>query len=167
MNSDLALCSHLSALRLGDAAPELAYSFLWHDGAIDAIWRCRACGAHALARLLDWAPPHFTLRVYSLAALAAEDVALYLRDLARGSCDAARARAELDALCAAAGPSEWLVALDVAAERVVAASLMPAGVAREPGAWPARLPPVRDATWFAALGLEKRDLALEDAWRSR
>jgi hypothetical protein len=155
VNPDLSLCGHLSALACGGAAPELAHAFLWQDGAIDAIWRCRECGEPALARLLDWAPPRFTLRVYSLAALAARDVTLYLRNVERGSCDASRARAELDALCAAAGRSERLVALDAALDRVVAAGPMPPGAAREPGVWPARLPGARDATWFAALGLEK------------
>jgi hypothetical protein len=157
----------LAAPRLGDAAPELAHAFEFQNGAIDAIWRCRGCGAHALARLLDWAPPRFARRVYALAALAERDVALYLRDLARGSCDVRRAGAELDALCAAAGPTQALVALDVAAERVVAAAGAPAGTVLEPGPWPARLPAAADGRWFAALGLEKHAPAAEELWISR
>lgn len=167
MNPALSLCPHLAAPRAGDALPELAHAFLWQDGAIDAVWRCRACGAHALARLVDWAPPSFARRVYALAALAEADVALFLRDIARGSCDVRRASAELDALCAAAGPTDALVALDVATERVVAAGAPPLGARREPGPWPARLPAASDTTWFAALGLEKGAPGREETWTSR
>jgi hypothetical protein len=67
----------------------------------------------------------------------------------------ARARAELDALIAAAGANERLLALDLARERVVASAPPPPGGAAEPDAFPARLPRVEDARWFAALGLEK------------
>lgn len=155
MDAELALCAHLAALAPGDAAPESAHAFLFQDGPIDAIVRCRSCGALALLRLLDWAPPAFSLRVYALAALRREDAALYLRDLARGSCQVSRASAELDALIAAAGRNERIFALDLARERVVAAAPLARGVASEPGEFPARLPRSADAHWFAALGLEK------------
>ena len=55
--------------------------------------------------------PRGRLRVYALAAVRGEDVALYFRNRARGSCDAARARAELEALAACTGPCERLVTL--------------------------------------------------------
>jgi hypothetical protein len=155
MRPELALCSHLSELRAGAEAPQLAHALLWQDGPIDAVVRCARCGAHALLRMLDWAPPRFDRRVYSLAALRAEDSALYLRNLERGSCQVGRASAELDALVAAAGPSERLVALDVDRERVVASAALPAGARGEPEAFPARLPSGPDERWFAALGLEK------------
>jgi len=156
MNAELALCPHSAALRAGDAAPPIAHALLWQDGAVDAVVRCARCGEHALLRLLDWAPPGFTLRVYSLAALRAADSALFLRNLERGSCQVGRASAELDALVAAAGPSERLIALDVARDRVVASGPLPVGASGEPAAFPARLPRAEDAGWFAALGLEKR-----------
>jgi hypothetical protein len=150
------LCAHLAGLAPGDAAPPIAEAILWQDGPVDAIARCSACGAHALMRLLDWAPPDFTLRVYALAALRAEDAALFVRNLERGSCQVARARAELDALVAAAGANERLVALDLARERVAASGPLPPAGAAEPDAFPARLPRAGDARWFTALGLEKR-----------
>jgi len=155
MNPELSICAHLSELRAGDAVPPVAHALLWQAGAVDAVVRCPRCGAHALLRLLDWAPPRFALRVYSLAALRAEDSALLLRNLERGSCQVARTEAELGALVAAAGPSERLVALDVARDRVVASAPLPEGARGEPEAFPARLPRREDARWFAALGLEK------------
>ena len=155
MNPELALCAHFSALAAGDVSPEIAHAFLFQNGPIDAVVRCRDCGAHALLRLLDWAPPGYALRVYALAALRAEDTALFLRNLERGSCQVARASAELAALIAAAGPNERIAALDVAHERVVAAAVQPHGAIREPGDFPARLPRAQDARWFAALGIEK------------
>ncbi|HEU4427143.1 MAG TPA: hypothetical protein VFT98_00180 [Myxococcota bacterium] len=165
MNPELALCAHLSGLRAGDAAPPVAHALLWQDGAIDAVVRCARCGAHALLRLLDWAPPRFVQRIYSLAALRAEDSALLLRNLERGSCQVARAGAELDAFVAAAGPSERLIALGVAQGRVVASAPLPAGARGEPDAFPARLPRAEDERWFAALGLEKHGGGERDASR--
>ena len=156
MNPDLALCPHFAGLAAGSPLPEIAHAFLFQDGPIDAIARCRSCGAHALLRLLDWAPARFSLRVYSLASLRAEDSALFLRNVERGSCQVSRASAELDALIAAAGPSTRLVALDLARERVAASAALPTSASGEPGAWPARLPRESDARWFTALGLEKR-----------
>jgi hypothetical protein len=155
VSAALSLCAHFARIAAGEAAPELVHAFLWQDGPVDAIARCRACGAHALLRLLDWAPPTFSLRVYALAALREEDGALLLRNLARGSCQVGRASAELDALVAAAGANERLVALDLARERVAAGAPLPRGESGEPAAFPARLPRADDAHWFAALGLEK------------
>jgi len=163
MNPELSLCAHMSGLRAGDAAPQLAQALLWQDGAIDAVVRCASCGEHALLRLLDWAPPHFRLRVYSLAALRVQDSALFQRNLARGSCQVGRASAELEALIASAGPSERLVALDVASERVVASAPLPKGARGEPEAFPARLPRAPDARWFHVLGLEKHAATSEAA----
>jgi ribosomal protein S18 acetylase RimI-like enzyme len=155
VNPELALCAHLAALRSDAPAPPTAHAFLFQDGPIDAIVRCDACGAHGLLRLVDWAPPDFKRRVYVLAALRADDTALYLRDLARGSCQVSRAEAELAALVAAAGPSQLLAAIDVASGRVLAASALAPGEARPVGAFPERLPRADDARWFERLGLAK------------
>ncbi len=158
MSDALRLCAHLSGLAAGESTPEIVHAFLWQDGPIDAIARCRACGAHALLRLLDWAPPGFSLRVYALAALREQDGALFLRNLERGSCQVARASAELSALIAAAGANERLVALDLARDCVAASAGLPSGESGEPAAFPARLPRSGDARWFAALGIEKHEL---------
>jgi len=155
--ADAALCTHLGSLAAGAAMPEVAHAFLFQSGAIDAVVRCHACGGHALLRMLDWAPPAFTARVYSLAALREADVALFLRNLARGSCQVSRASAELDALVASAGVCERLVALDVASERVLASAPLPRGVSGEPAEFPTRLPRASDDRWFAALGLAKHE----------
>jgi hypothetical protein len=155
--ADAALCAHLAALAPGAAMPETAHAFSFQSGAIDGVVRCRACGAQALLRMLDWAPPAFTTRIYSLAALREADVALYLRNLARGSCQVSRASAELDALIASAAACERLVALDVASERVLASAPLPRGVSGEPAPFPARLPHASDTRWFAALGLAKHE----------
>jgi hypothetical protein len=157
MMSDAALCAHLASLASGAAMPEVAHAFSFQSGPIDAVVRCRACAANALLRMLDWAPPAFTTRVYSLAALSEADVALYLHNLARGSCQVSRASAELDALIASAGMCERLVALDVASGRVLASAPLPRGVSGEPAAFPARLPHASDARWFVALGLAKHE----------
>ncbi|MBM4383296.1 MAG: hypothetical protein FJ091_07975 [Deltaproteobacteria bacterium] len=156
--ADAALCAHLASLAPGAGMPEIAHAFLFQSGAIDAVVRCPECGAHALLRMLDWAPPAYTARVYSLAALREADVALYLRNLARGSCQVSRASAELDALVASAGACERLVALDVASERLIASAPLPQGLSGEPALFPARLPRANDERWFAALGLTKSEV---------
>jgi ribosomal protein S18 acetylase RimI-like enzyme len=155
VNPDLRLCEHLARLTPRSPVPEVAHAFLFQDGPIDAIVRCAHCGAHALLRMLDWAPPDFAQRVYALAALDAGDGALYLRNLARGSCQASRASAETDALVAAAGPTQQIVAIDVARQRILAAGTPPARLAGEPSEYPARLPVTEDDRFFAVLGLEK------------
>ncbi|HEY8123706.1 MAG TPA: GNAT family N-acetyltransferase [Myxococcota bacterium] len=155
MNPELALCAHFARLAERDLPPEVAHAFLFQDGPIDAVVRCRDCGAHALLRLLDWAPADFSLRIFGLAALRAADSALFLRDLERGSCQVARAATELAALVAAAGPTGRIVAIDFARERVVASAPAPRGMRSEPDEFPARLPRADDERWFAALGLEK------------
>jgi ribosomal protein S18 acetylase RimI-like enzyme len=155
VNPDLWLCEHLIRIAPRSHAPDVVHAFLFQNGPIDAVVRCGRCGAHALLRMVDWAPPDFRLRVYALAALREEDSALYLRNLARGSCQVSRASAELDALVSAAGPTQQLVALDLRRERVVAAGAPPKHLVGEPGAYPERLPATDDARWFEILGLDK------------
>jgi GNAT superfamily N-acetyltransferase len=106
-------------------------------------------------RLVDWAPPDFTLRVYALSALKSEDCAVYLRNAARGSCQVSRAGAEVDALVAAAGPVQELFAVDTRRERVIASGRPTRELGREPAPFPERLPPQGDVRWFEHLGLEK------------
>jgi len=156
MNAELALCAHLSALAAGAAPFRLAPEEIldWHDGPVEAVARCNACGACGWLELLDW-DPRRRLRIYALAAIRDADVALYLRDRARGSCDVARARAELEALAASAGPCERLVALELPELRVVAVAGAGPGFALPAGAWSERIPAPADAHWFARLGLAK------------
>ena len=147
------LCEHLRP-DAGARPFEIAHAWLFQDGPIDAIARCRTCGAQVLLRLVDWAPPVGRVRVYAAAAVDPDAVSLYLRDVARGSCDVRRAGAELDALWASAAPSE-LLAYDVGGERVLARGAAPADRRISGLDWPARLPPRGDAAWFEALGLAK------------
>jgi hypothetical protein len=150
------LCPHLDALAPGAApftlAPEEIFDF-WH-GPVEAVARCASCGACAWLELLDEEPVGRT-RIFALAPILDADVALYLRDRARGSCDVARGRAELEALAAASGPVAWLVALAPEERRVVAAERVGPELALPRGAWPARMPAPEDARWFARLGLAK------------
>jgi hypothetical protein len=156
MNPGLALCTHLRALAPGPAPFTLAPEEIldWYDGPVEAVARCTTCGACGWLELLDW-DPRRRLRVYALAAIRAADVALYLRDRARGSCDVARGRAELEALAASAGPCERLVALELPELRVAAVAGAEAGIALPVGAWTERIPAPADGRWFARLGLAK------------
>ena len=140
MRAGLSLCAHLAALEPGPAPFTLAPEEIldWRDGPVEAVVRCRTCGSCAWLELLD-RDPRRPLGVFALAALRAADVELYLRDRARGSCDVGRARAELEALAASAGPFERVLALEAAELRVVAAAALAPGVAVPAGAWLARL----------------------------
>jgi hypothetical protein len=153
-NAELALCAHLAALAPGAAPFTLAPEEIldWYDGPVEAVARCTTCGACGWLELLDW-DPRRRLRIYALAAIRAADVALYLRDRARGSCDVARARAELEALAASAAPCERLVALELPELRVVAVADAEPGLALPAGAWAERIPAPAASRWFARLGL--------------
>jgi hypothetical protein len=157
MRSDLALCAHLAASPPGRAPFTLAPGEIveWWDGPVEAVVRCRTCGACGWLQLMD-RDPQQRLSVFALAALRCEDAALYFRNRTRGSCDVARARAELEALVASAGRFERLVAADPETAELAAVAAYPEGLvsAREP--WPQRLPPAEDARWFAPLGFAKR-----------
>ena len=144
MRDDLALCPHLAALAPGPAPFTLAADeiFAFSDGPALAVVRCAACGACGWLESVA-ADPRRGLRVFVLAAIREADVALYLRDVARGSCDVGRARAELEALAASAGPGERLLALDTGELRLVAVAPLEPGVTPSAG----------DA--FARLGLSR------------
>jgi hypothetical protein len=154
MREDVALCTHFAALAPGAGSIDVASDEIleYYDGPVVAVARCATCGACGWLELLDWDPAR-RLRVFALAAIRSEDVALYLRDRARGSCDAGRARAELEALAASAGPFERLVALELPALRVVAAAPVTAPLRAPAGAWTERVPAPGDGRWFARVGL--------------
>jgi hypothetical protein len=156
MRDDLALCAHLAALGSGAAPFTLAPDeiFDWYDGPVEAVARCKTCGACGWLELLDW-DPRRRLRIFALAAIRDADVRLYLRDRARGSCDVARARSELEALAASAGAFERIVALELPGLRVLAAAAVAPGLALPCGPWAERIPAPADGRWFAPLGLAK------------
>ena len=126
MRSDLALCSHLAAATAGAAPFTLAPDEIldWDDGPSEAVVRCKSCDGCGWLRLVE-RDSRGRLGVFALAAVRGEDVALYLRNRARGSCDAARARAELEALDACTGPCERLVTLHPDTLEIVSASAHP------------------------------------------
>jgi hypothetical protein len=159
MRDDLRLCPHLASIGPGPPPFTLSAEEVldWYDGPVEAVLRCTRCDACGWLELIDW-DPRRTLRVFALAALRAADVALYLRNTARGSCDIARARAEREALEASAGPFERLLALELPGLRVRAAAELEPGFVPPPGAWAERLPAAGDPRWFARLDLDKSPL---------
>jgi hypothetical protein len=126
----------------------------WYDGPVEAIARCASCHAPAWIELVDWSHDR-SVRVFALAGLRSDDVAVYHRNAKKGSCDPKRERAEHEALAACAGPFERLVAWHVREERVLAAAPVPRAQALPAGDWAARLPAPDDARWFAHLRLDK------------
>jgi hypothetical protein len=152
----VSLCAHLAALEPGAAALTLAPDEIvgWYDGPVEAIARCATCGAPAWLELLDWSRDR-SIRVFALAGLRARDAAVYLGNVKKGSCDPKRARAELEALAASAGPFEKLVAWHVREARLLAAAPLPPQTAVPAGAWSERLAAPDDTRWFTRLGLDK------------
>jgi len=153
VRADVALCDHLAG-----ADPPLRIEpdeiLVFEAGPVEAIGRCARCDATGWLELVDWSPQR-DRRVFALAGLRASDVALYFRNVGRGSCDLARSAAEGEALAASAGPFERLVAWDVSARRSLSSAALPAA-ALPTGAWQERLrASAADATWFAQLGLAK------------
>jgi hypothetical protein len=126
----------------------------WSDGPVTAIARCRRCDGLGLVELLDWDGDH-RVRIFGLAAFAPGPLAVYERNVQRGSCDPGRAAREAEALLASAGPVERLVALDVATGLVLATAERSRDVVLPRGAWQERLPASGDASWFSRLGLGK------------
>lgn len=154
MRVDVALCAHQ-----GGSPPPLRIEpdeiLLFDDGPVEGIARCNRCEAPSWIELIDCSPDR-TLRVFAMAGLRTEDVAVYLRNAQRGSCDLTRRGAEAEALTASAGPFERLVAWDVSSARPLAAVSLRAPAELPAGAWRERLrATARDTTWFEHLGLEK------------
>jgi len=123
---ELTLCSHLGAVAAGAAPFTLAPEEIldWDDGPVEAVVRCRSCDGCAWLRLVE-RDPHRRVQRFALAAIRGEDVALYFRNRARGSCDASRARAELEALAACTGPVERHVTLRHGTLEIVAVAEHP------------------------------------------
>ena len=110
MNPDVSLCTHLASLELAAVPIAPADILEWRDAPVIAIVRCPECPRLGLLELVEWDRQR-GVRTYTLAGLDPEPLAVYLRDLARGSCDAARLAKEGESLLAAAGPIERHVSL--------------------------------------------------------
>jgi len=137
VNPAISLCAHLAGddVTTLPVAPDDALE--WHDGPVVAVVRCGVCGSAGLLDLLDWTDGGRT-RVYALAGIDAAAVALYLRNVARGSCDLARRQREVEALVASAGPPERIVARDAVGD-VVKSVAWPADVAPPGDTWQERV----------------------------
>jgi hypothetical protein len=132
MNADVALCAHLASLELAALPIAPADILEWRDAPVVAIARCRECPQLGLLELVEW-DRRRGVRTYTLAGLDPQPLAIYLRDLARGSCDPSRLAKEGESLIAAAGPIERLISLaadDGSVLRVEEASASSTEVAR-------------------------------------
>ena len=154
MRASVRLCEHLGAPDLQTLPIAPGDVLDWCHGPVAAIVRCPCCAAPGLLLMLDWSPSG-RVRIHALAGLEPEPLAIYRRNLARGSCDVARAQREGSALLASAGPMERLLALDSRSHAVLASGPGPMGLGLPDAPWQERLPPARDTRWFARLGLDK------------
>jgi hypothetical protein len=112
-----------------------------HLGPTDALMTCRHCGRAYLLEMLDWRGP---LRVLRVALLDPSDAARLIRDLTRGSCDIARAGAQVHHLRSLAPFSRWLLLIDSRGPAVEDVAAVPADT-RLPGASWRELP--CDGSW--------------------
>jgi hypothetical protein len=154
VRADVALCTHL-----GGSPPPLRIEpdeiLLFDEGPVEGIVRCDRCEAPGWIELIACSADR-TVRVFALAGLRTGDVAVFLRNAQKGSCDLTRRGAEAEALAASAGPFERLVAWHVARERLLADAALPAPADLPAGAWRERVRATAgDASWFEHLGLEK------------
>jgi hypothetical protein len=154
VDSAVALCAHLASDALAALPVEPDDVLEWQDGPIAAVVRCSECGGAGLIELLDWSEGG-RLRVYSLAGIAPAAVALWRRNLARGSCDLARRERELEALVASAGPVQRLVARDASSGAVRRSAPWPAARPAPEGAWQTRVTAREDGGWLATLGFAR------------
>jgi len=111
VNPDVSLCAHLGSLALESLPIAPADILEWRDAPVLAIARCDSCERLGLLELVGW-DHEKNVRTYSLAGLDPKPLAVFLRDLARGSCDPARLAKEGESLLASAGPVARRVSLD-------------------------------------------------------
>jgi hypothetical protein len=154
VKSEVALCEHLSSCDLVALPIESADILDWYDGPVTAITRCPECARLGLLELLDWSRSH-RVRVYALAGFDPEPLAVYQRNVAKGSCDPKRFESETAALLASAGPVERLVALDLDDDSVLRTVPFPQHSHVSAAPWPQRILPEEDESWFSPLGLVK------------
>jgi hypothetical protein len=110
VNPDVALCSHLASLELAALPIAPADILDWRDAPVLAIARCSRCERLGLLELVEWDRQR-GVRTYTLAGLDPKPLAIYLRDLERGSCDPSRLAKEGESLLAATGRIERRVLL--------------------------------------------------------
>ncbi len=156
MNPEVELCEHLRSVDLAELAIEADDVLDWYDGPITAIARCARCQRLGVLDMLDWSRSH-RIRVFALAGLEPQPLAVYRRNVEKGSCDLGRLDGETAALCSCAGPVERLIALDVQTNTVVAAVPRPTGLGLPDAPWRERLLAEEDSSWFDRLGLGKSD----------
>lgn len=150
MDPAVSLCAHLASDALASLAVAPDDAIEWQDGPIAAVVRCATCGAAGWLELLDWTDGG-RVRVHALAGIDPRAVALYQRNVARGSCDLARRQRELEALVASAGPPERLVACDAASGAVAKSVAWPADATLPSDTWQQRVGR-GDRTWLERLG---------------
>jgi hypothetical protein len=149
MDPSVSLCAHLADDALASLAVAPDDALAWQDGPIAAVVRCPVCGAAGWLDLLDWRDGGRT-RAYALAGIDPAAVALYQRNVARGSCDLARRERELEALVASTGPAQRLAAVDAGSGAVLRSVAWPAGAKLPVDTWQERV--VRGGSeWFDLL----------------
>jgi hypothetical protein len=154
LKSDVTLCAHLASRDLA-ALPIGSRDILeWYDGPVTAVARCPECSQLGLLELLDWSRGH-RIRIYALAGLESESLAVYQRNAARGSCDPGRFEQETAALLACAGPVQRLIVLDLDGNAVLWSAPPPADFRFPETPWRERLRSEADGSWFARLGIEE------------
>ncbi|MEQ8858356.1 MAG: hypothetical protein RIC56_06895 [Pseudomonadales bacterium] len=119
MPDDSALCEHV---RPGDWPLRADLVLDDHLGPTDALMSCRLCGRVYLLEMLDWRGRE---RVMRMSLLAPEHAAGLIHDLGRGSCDAARAAAEIDHARSRARPLPWLLRLDAGGPTILGLAPLP------------------------------------------
>lgn len=113
------ICEHVAAAQPGDT-PFLVDVVLDDSGGLtDGLVRCSVCDASYLIELLAWRGPTLALRRFRVSTMRKADAALYVRDIARGSCDLNRSGAERSALEQQATLSACIIELDVNGMRVL------------------------------------------------
>lgn len=127
VNGDVGLCEHL---RPGSWPLHTELVLDDHLGFTDALLSCRHCGRVYLLEMLDW---RHRQRVMRVSVIDPDQAAQLIRDLTRGSCDVARAGAELHHARNRAAFLPWLLLVDTRGPRLAGLAQLPPDT-RLPGA---------------------------------
>ncbi len=107
------LCGHLESATAGSRPLVVDLVLADRQGLADALTHCPVCEAPYLIELLDRRGPRLTHRTFKLSSVPRSVAAGFRRDIARGSCDVARAAAECDAVVGQAQSLDRTIALDI------------------------------------------------------
>ena len=165
LKPEVDLCEHLRAGAPAELSIDPDDILDWYDGPVTAVARCSRCSQLGLLGMLDWSRSH-RVRIFALAGLEAQALAVYRRDVERGSCDPSRMERETAALLSSAGPVERLVAWDVHTSEVVASATRPGDLGLPDAPWRERVlaetggspPSELPSELFSELGLDKSAL---------